>query len=100
MKKKLCIILLISSCILFTVCDNIKVNVEVDNNETVTREIGTSSLISIGENIYYDESTYIVYFWNGNSCYDASTMPSPYYAPNGYPYVYDPQTNTLKEIGE
>lgn len=28
----------------------------------------------------------------------AATTPSPYYAPNGLPYKYNPSTNTLEEI--
>lgn len=26
------------------------------------------------------------------------TTPSPYYAPNGKPYRYNPETNTFEEI--
>ncbi len=28
----------------------------------------------------------------------AATTPSPYYAPNGLPYKYNPETNTFEEI--
>ena len=26
------------------------------------------------------------------------TSPTPYYAPNGFPYRYNPETNTFEEI--
>lgn len=56
--------------------------------------------VSIGENLYYDKNTNIVYIWNGvlNAC-DYSTVPCPYYAPNGLPYKYNPETKSLEEIG-
>ena len=31
-------------------------------------------------------------------CAYCATTPSPYYAPNGLPYKYNPSTNTLEEI--
>ena len=50
---------------------------------------------------YYDSTTKIVYFWNGSIGYGrASTTPSPYFAPNGLPYKYEPETNTFVEITE
>lgn len=50
--------------------------------------------------LWYDSSTRIVYFWNGELSNMASTAPSPYYAPNGRPYRYDPTTNTFEEIDD
>ena len=41
--------------------------------------------------LYYDEFTKIVYI-------DSVYIFTPYYAPNGLPYRYDPETNTLREI--
>ena len=42
-----------------------------------------------------------MYFWNGLIGYgQASTTPSPYFAPNGLPYKYEPETNTFVEITE
>ena len=50
-------------------------------------------------NLYYDVDTKIVYImfheqvgWAGYG------YMSAYYAPNGLPYLYDPETNTLQEI--
>mgnify|MGYP004709218731 CR=1 FL=1 len=56
-------------------------------------------LINIDGCLYYDAKTNIVYIWNGFSgCFTTATSPSPYYASNGLPYKYDPDTRELKEI--
>ena len=51
------------------------------------------------QDLYYDTNTKIVYIlFNecaGNSGYG---YMSPYYAPNGMPYVYNVETNSLEEI--
>lgn len=66
------------------------------SSETV---VGIEALDRIDKNLYYDTVTGIVYFWNGiiNNGY-SSTTPTPYYAPNGLPYKYNPETNRLYEI--
>lgn len=62
------------------------------------RTICVEFLVPIGDGLYYDSSTKIVYWWKGyyDSC--SSITPSPYYAPNGLPYRYNPKTNMLEEI--
>ena len=63
------------------------------------KKIGVDSLIEIGNRLYYDSTTRIVYWWNGRmKNYRNDTTPSPYYAPNGLPYKYNPGTNTFEEI--
>ena len=51
------------------------------------------------QDLYYDTNTKIVYIlfneYAGNSGYG---YMSPYYAPNGMPYVYNVETNSLEEI--
>ena len=51
------------------------------------------------KNLYYDQDTNIVYIifceFNGGSGYG---YMSPYYAPNGKPYVYDVETESFNEI--
>ncbi len=76
----------------------VKVNVEGEEN-IHSETLGLDSLISIGNGLYYDSTTRIVYWWNGylEGSYSSST-PSPYYAPNGFPYRYNPETNTFEEI--
>jgi hypothetical protein len=57
------------------------------------------NLIHIDGCLYYDTKTNIVYIWNGFFyCNTTATTPSPYYASNGLPYKYDPDTKQLKEI--
>lgn len=62
---------------------------------------GLNSLKCIGDDLYYNIQTKIVYWWNGNfssDYYDSSTMPTAYYGPNGRLCKYDPDTKTLYEI--
>lgn len=61
----------------------------------------TSGLIEITgqNNLYYDSNTKIVYFmFNEYSGYVGYGYMSPYYAPNGLPYRYDANNQTLIEI--
>ena len=50
--------------------------------------------------MWYDSTTRIVYWWNGRlgAGFYGAVAPSPYYAPNGLPYKYNPETNTFEEI--
>lgn len=51
------------------------------------------------QDLYYDVNTKIVYIlFNECSGYNGYGYMSPYYAPNGLPYMYNPQTNELEEI--
>lgn len=73
---------------------------------SVTQEemLGIDNLVKIGNGLYYDKATNIVYFWNGSlgkaffSSVYMDTAPSPYYAPNGFPYKYNVDTNSLELI--
>ena len=51
------------------------------------------------QDLYYDPNTKIVYIlfneWTG---YRGYGYMSPYYAPNGRPYVYNVETNSIEEI--
>ena len=102
MKKLLSIIL----CCLITLslvgCGGTKtgvVAVNVENSEDLSGPIfGRGTLIEIGDHLYYDSTTRIVYWWSGFLKYEHATTPSPYYAPNGLPYRYNPETNTFEEI--
>lgn len=96
MKKKILTILLgfifmflLTACEL-TISEN-KVNENIGIN-------GIGSLIEIGNDLWYDASTGIVYWWNGNLHNNWAVAPSPYYASNGLPYRYNSNTNTLEEI--
>lgn len=104
--KKIFVILI--CCVITTVLTgcteekNIIINVENDTNLNNTT-VGKDALIEIGNELYYDFTTRIVYWWNGslNNGINAgrcNTTPTPYYAPNGLPYRYNPETNTFEEI--
>ena len=100
--KKICNISLILICIILilTGCGNKSVEVNVAGSENNKITLSSNNLVSIvSRKLYCDTKTNIVYWWNGvltNT--DASTTPTPYYAPNGLPYKYNPNTNTLVEI--
>lgn len=100
MKKRILISLLLCGMLLgITGCKGGAVSANVNNSENLSgNTFGTDNLIEIGNNLYYDSTTRIVYFWNGAIEYNASTTPSPYYAPNGLPYRYNPITNTFEEV--
>lgn len=102
MKKLLSIILCCLIILSLVGCGGTKtgvVAVNVENSEDLSGPIfGRDALIEIGDNLYYDSSTRIVYWWNGSLGSNYATSPSPYYAPNGLPYRYNPETNTFEEI--
>lgn len=51
------------------------------------------------QDLYYDTNTKIVYIlFNEWAGYQGYGYMSPYYAPNGMPYVYNVETNSLEEI--
>ena len=87
-------ILLFSSTV--TGCGSNKVvAVNVENKENLNGTVfGKDTLIQIGDGLSYDSTTRIVYF----IVYSNGIAMSPYYAPNGLPYRYNPETNTFEEI--
>lgn len=103
MKRFLAIILVFVVALSLLACtpvdDSVHVNVE-GSGELSNDKFGRSALIEIGDGLWYDSTTKIVYWWNGNLYrhLESSTTPSPYYAPNGLPYRYNPKTNTFEEI--
>ena len=71
------------------------VQVNVSNSKSISsNQFGT--FVSIVNNLVYDPATRIVYRRNNTS--DGYRVYIPYYAPNGLPYRYDPETNTFEEI--
>lgn len=67
--KKLIVTVLIClvTTLTLTGCDEIKsVNVNVENDSTISGNMfGKSALIEIGDKLWYDKMTRIVYWWNG-----------------------------------
>lgn len=99
MKRKVFMSLL--SCIMiFSLvdCGEVKtLNVNVENSDSLNSNIlGEQSFIEIGSGLHYDSSTRIVYMLN--KTYNGWNVFTPYYAPNGFPYRYNPETNTFEEI--
>lgn len=101
MVKKLLVLLvaLLLSCSVVS-CGSEVVTVNVENEENIhSNTFGENALVYIGNKLYYDSTTRIVYWWNGwLTSNEWATTPSPYYAPNGLPYKYNPETNTFEEI--
>lgn len=102
MKRNLLILLtaLLLSCSVVGCGSETVVSVNVENDEELhNTKFGKDSLVEIGNGLWYDSTTRIVYWWNGwltGNKWD--TTPTAYYAPNGLPYKYNPETNTFKEI--
>lgn len=101
MKNFISIILAVVIVLSMTACGaeagDVVVNVE-GNGELSGTVFGKSALVEIGDGLYYDSATRIVYWWNGSFTSRVAIAPSPYYAPNGLPYRYNPETNTFEEI--
>lgn len=102
MKKRIIAALVcVATALTLTGCSVDKsVNVNVENDSSISEKtFGKSALIEIEDYLWYDASTRIVYWWNGYLLGGrADITPSPYYAPNGPPYRYNPETNTFEEI--
>lgn len=104
MKKLLAMILTCTSLITLVGCGGAEttVSVNAENKEDLSGSVfGEKALIKIGDGLWYDSTTRIVYWWNGNLAQSyGATTPTPYYAPNGLPYTYNPSTNTFEVIYE
>lgn len=97
---KLMIAFSLSSFVLTGCSEEKAISINVENNKEFNEQnVGKEVMVKIGSGLYYDSNTKIVYWWNGycnNS--NASTMPTPYLAPNGLPYKYNIEINTFEEI--
>ena len=97
MKKRL-LVGLIGCVLAFSLvgCSEEPLSVNVENEEVLNDTIlGKSNLLEIGDNLFYDSVTRIVYMRCRNSY---GNSYSAYYASNGLPYRYNPKTNTFEEI--
>ena len=67
---------------------------------TAYKDFGVDRLQKLGGGLYYDQTTGIVYFWNGafSMASSSATMPTPYYSENGKLYRYDPVSSTMEEV--
>jgi len=71
------------------------VQVNVSNSENISSN-QFAQFKNIGRNLVYDSATRIVYI--EDYTYGGYRVHYPYYAPNGLPYRYNPETNTFEEI--
>lgn len=92
MKKIIAILLSIILVISISAC-------EIDNSgpKDYTTQTGFIE-ISGKDNLYYDPETKVVYIIFNESYYKGYGYMSPYYAPNGFPYIYDANLQELIEI--
>lgn len=99
MRKKV-LMILISCMLIFSLvgCGETKtLSVNVENNDSLNSDIlGVQLFVEIGSRLYYDSGTRIVYICN--KTYGGWSVYTPYYAHNGFPYRYNPETNTFEEI--
>lgn len=85
---------------IFCACDNPKQEIAAES-QRVEEHKGIYSLIHIGNGLYYDNETGIVYWWGGVLGYSQSaTVPSAYYSSNGLLCKYDPETGHIEEISK
>lgn len=96
MKKKLIAALLVCTISLSLLgCSVEPVQVNVSNSENLHfNQLG--KFVQINSNLVYDIATRIVYI--KNYTYYSNYVYVPYYAPNGFPYRYDPEANMFEEI--
>lgn len=101
MKRKMyvAIVLLLTSLCLTGCYETKVVSVNVENgSELNSNLLGMQSFVEIGSDLFYDAATGIVYMQYGyGNAYDSKKY-CPYYAPNGLPYKYNPESNTLEMI--
>lgn len=95
MKKKSLITFLVTTTLIFTGCSEYSTEVNINSEDSTTEQVEIINFKQINNSyLHYDTNTNIVYLW----CGFYKEMPSPYYAPNGLPYKYNPATNALEEI--
>lgn len=90
MKRNLLILLMTTLLCSFIGCSSVNVNMQ-NTTDIHGTKLGDDALINIGGRLCYDETTRIVYIG------DVYRL-SAYYAPNGLPYKYNPETNMFEEI--
>lgn len=100
MKKRILILIISGAALFSTGCGSesepIQVNVSA-SEKLQSNKLGTFK--DIGDNLVYDSATGIVYI--ENITYGGCRLVyTPYYAPNGLPYRYNPKKKTFEEITE
>ena len=95
-------ILIIATTLLFSSinligCTTTELNVNMEGEVTNTQSSEFIDICNKPIPLSYDEITRIVYI--RNKAYGVGAFVyTPYYAPNGLPYSYNPETNTFEEV--
>lgn len=94
-------ILIIAATLLFSSisligCTKTELNVNIEGEITNIQSSGFVKICDDPISLSYDPMTRIVYI--KNVTYGVQKVYTPYYAPNGLPYKYNPETNTFHEI--
>lgn len=100
MKKKLialvlalCLVLVLIGCKIDGTTSSIRIGSKGYESHTSLRQIEEQ------EHLYYDKKTKVVYIIFCEKTYQVGYgYMSPYYAPNGLPYLYDVENGELVEI--
>ena len=100
-QKMIATILVLAIVLLITVtvtgCN--KTGAVQEENQVLINSKGVYSLIHIGNGLYYDNETGIVYWWGGVLGYSSgATVPSAYYSSNGNLCRYNSETRFIEEI--
>ena len=70
-----------------------------EGSKDYTKRTGGKLQPTMMQDLYYDTNTKIVYIlFNEFTGFSGYGYMSPYYAPNGMPYVYNVETNSIEEI--
>ena len=92
MKKIFALLLVLMMCISLVACTPSKGSKNYESHTELVAVTGYDYL-------YYDTNTKIVYIiFNEAIGYKGYGYMSPYYAPNGFPYLYDANNRVLIEI--
>lgn len=94
-------ILIIAAILLFSFisligCTTTELNVNMEGEITNIQSGGFIDICDYPIRLSYDTMTRIVYI--KNYTYQGNYIYTPYYAPNGLPYRYNPETNTFEEV--
>lgn len=94
MKKIIAILLALLLCVSLIACGT------SEGSKNYTARTGFVEIVG-KKNLYYDPDTkivYIIFNETPNGGYQGYGYMSPYLAPNGLPYLYDTNSQTLYEI--
>lgn len=92
MKKIIAVLLALLLCVSLAACGT------YEGNKDYTARTGFVEVTG-KKNLYYDPDTKVIYIiFNEYDGYQGYGYMSPYYAPNGLPYLYDANSQTLYEV--